>query len=669
MSSVIATRDGSEVGTVQSVSVVTANGVSGSVANPTTTPAITLTLGAITPTTVNGNTITTGTGTLTLGTGSTLATSATNSITLTSTGATNVTLPTTGTLATLAGTEALTNKTVNGLTITSSTGTLTIAAAKTLMASNTLTFTGTDGSSVAFGAGGTVLYGNQTVTLSGDVTGSGATAITTTVAAIAGTTVSGTTGTTNVVFSTSPTLATSLLTGSATFSLLNTTATTVNFAGAATTLNIGASATCILNFGGSTTASELRFLEPSGSGTNYTAIKVGAQAANITYTLPAAVGAAGTFLKDAAGDGVLSWAAAGVSWGSSASGTTADGLTLTLSNSSDDGASALVLTAGNTQASQPCLANLQIGTSGKPMGIMIKGKGSDIVGAVGTGQNHLALWCNLDAAGSADPHVLVVADGTTFNETAFIRGDGSMKIQATAATGGCFNTSLEITTTAANRSILTLTGNVPVGWVSYSLIDSYISTATGTLSDRTTHAYRFGHLRASNRTSGTTTDAYDTAIIYRSSIQSGAGGTFTVSGNALTVQNYATKTAGTENDSSNVLGLVQDSTSTGKILTLGVSVAGGAATEKAAFTVDGNFLLGVAAAGTSAANGVMALGNGATAPSDSADMVQLYAFDISAGNASLGIRTETAVVSETVVSDRTLTVKINGTNYKICLKV
>lgn len=41
-------------GTVTSVSVVTANGVSGSVANPTTTPAITITLGAITPSSVNG---------------------------------------------------------------------------------------------------------------------------------------------------------------------------------------------------------------------------------------------------------------------------------------------------------------------------------------------------------------------------------------------------------------------------------------------------------------------------------------------------------------------------------------------------------------------------------------------------------------------------------------
>lgn len=39
-------------GTVTSVSVTTANGVSGSVANPTTTPAITLALGAITPSSV-----------------------------------------------------------------------------------------------------------------------------------------------------------------------------------------------------------------------------------------------------------------------------------------------------------------------------------------------------------------------------------------------------------------------------------------------------------------------------------------------------------------------------------------------------------------------------------------------------------------------------------------
>jgi hypothetical protein len=45
-------------GTVTDVSIVSANGISGSVATSTSTPAITLTLGAIAPTTVNGVTIT-----------------------------------------------------------------------------------------------------------------------------------------------------------------------------------------------------------------------------------------------------------------------------------------------------------------------------------------------------------------------------------------------------------------------------------------------------------------------------------------------------------------------------------------------------------------------------------------------------------------------------------
>jgi len=43
---------GSGGGTVSNVSVVSANGISGIVANPTTTPAITLSLGAITPTSI-----------------------------------------------------------------------------------------------------------------------------------------------------------------------------------------------------------------------------------------------------------------------------------------------------------------------------------------------------------------------------------------------------------------------------------------------------------------------------------------------------------------------------------------------------------------------------------------------------------------------------------------
>lgn len=68
---------------VTAVSVTTANGVSGT-SSGGATPALTLTLGAITPTTVNGNTVTTGTGTLTLSSftltvGATASISGTNS--------------------------------------------------------------------------------------------------------------------------------------------------------------------------------------------------------------------------------------------------------------------------------------------------------------------------------------------------------------------------------------------------------------------------------------------------------------------------------------------------------------------------------------------------------------------------------------------------------------
>ena len=61
-----------------------------------------------------------------------------------------------------------------------------------------------------------------------------------------------------------------------------------------------------VTIGGGATASTLRLMEPSGSGTNYTAFKAQAQAANVTYTLPAADGTSGQYLSTD-GAGLLSW--------------------------------------------------------------------------------------------------------------------------------------------------------------------------------------------------------------------------------------------------------------------------------------------------------------------------------------------------------------------------
>ena len=88
----------------------------------------------------------------------------------------------------------------NGLTISTTTGTFTIANGKTLAVDNTLTFVGTDSSTVSFGAGGTVAYTGGTL----------AQFASTTSAQLAGV-ISDETGSGSLVFAISPTLTTPIL--------------------------------------------------------------------------------------------------------------------------------------------------------------------------------------------------------------------------------------------------------------------------------------------------------------------------------------------------------------------------------------------------------------------------------------------------------------------------
>jgi hypothetical protein len=61
-----------------------------------------------------------------------------------------------GTIVGTTDAQALTNKSYNGNTWTAGSGTLTFGAGKTLTFNNTLTFSGTDASTIAFGGGGTI---------------------------------------------------------------------------------------------------------------------------------------------------------------------------------------------------------------------------------------------------------------------------------------------------------------------------------------------------------------------------------------------------------------------------------------------------------------------------------------------------------------------------------
>jgi len=144
--------------------------------------------------------------------------------TLTATSDTTLTLPTTGTLVTRAGTETLTNKTLGATTIAGS-----------LIPDTDITY---DLGSTSYRfrdlylSGSSIKLGSATITSSG-----------TTLSIPASSTL------------TTPVIASNITTASTSFDLVNTTATTVNFAGAATVaLKIGASGAPITGFAATATS-------------------------------------------------------------------------------------------------------------------------------------------------------------------------------------------------------------------------------------------------------------------------------------------------------------------------------------------------------------------------------------------------------------------------------
>lgn len=137
------------------------------------------------------------------------------------------------------------------------------------------------------------------------------------------------------------------------------------------------------------TARELRFYEPYNTTgafpntANYSAFKAGVQTADITYTLPTADGASGTFLTTN-GSGTLSWTAATVGTVTSVSVVTANGVSGTVATATTTPAITLTL-AGiipslNTSAPNNTINASQVlangGTTNQDLVLQPKGTGS-----------------------------------------------------------------------------------------------------------------------------------------------------------------------------------------------------------------------------------------------------------------------------------------------------
>lgn len=82
-----------------------------------------------------------------------------------------------------------------------------------------------------------------------------------------------------------------------------------------------------------TSASELRFYEPSGSGTNYSAFKAQAQAGDVTYTLPPADATVSGYVLSSNASGSLSWVSNASSSSFATDWLTADGTTKSVTHS------------------------------------------------------------------------------------------------------------------------------------------------------------------------------------------------------------------------------------------------------------------------------------------------------------------------------------------------
>ena len=518
---------------------------------------------------------------------------------------------TVGTFEVNASNGNVTAGTVNKVTVTApATGsTLTIADGKTLTASNTLTFTGTDASSVAFGAGGTVAYeggalgtpSSLTLTnatglpvatgISGlgtnvatflatpssanlaaaitDESGASGTLVftgsklnvfaSTSSSELAGI-ISDETGSGSLVFGTSPAITTSLTTGSASFALLNTTATSVSAFGAATTLNMGAGT------GTTTIANDLVVsgnLTINGTTTTINATTVSTDDINITLGDSAspsdATAAGGGITLKGTTDKTFTWSSGQVAWSSSEH--IAVGQNKVYKIYGTEVLSATTLGSGVTGSSLTSVGTIGTGTwQGTVVGATYGGTG------VNNGANTLTLAGNVSHAGAFTQTFTATANTSLTLPTTGTLATTSNKLSAFAATTSAELRDVISDETGSGALVFAHTpvlSSPTLGTASATTINKVAITAPATGSTLTIAEGKT--LTASNTLTFTGTDA--------STVAFGAGGTVLYSGGALGTPSGGTAT----NLTGTAAGLTAGNVTTNANLTGHITSVGNAA--------------------------------------------------------------------------------------------
>lgn len=214
-----------------------------------------------------------------------------------------------------------------------------------------------------------------------------------------------------------------------------------------TATKLGLRSTGNIELWGGTGGAKLRMLEPTGSGTNYTQIQVGAQSADITYTLPATTGTDGQYLQFTTG-GQLQWStvAAGVTDGDK------DDITVSGSGANWNIRNDSVTTAKILNGT---ILFEDIGQNGASNGQVIKWNGTAWAAAAdntgGAGSTDLS-W-----TGASSPYILNSSSGT---DVAFAQGTG-ITLSTTDSTLTITNASPDQTVAITGAGISVVTGTYP----------------------------------------------------------------------------------------------------------------------------------------------------------------------------------------------------------------